>query len=219
MSRIAPILFALAAVTACKSKQKPEDKPAPTGSGTAVVAPAIDAPAAPAAKVKVPNPPVFGCLGWSPTEKAAACVTGTSGMGVEENYEVVFEGSSEPASKLDAADATLAKLAIEPFPSPAKGIKAGVNDLGGGASLVWTAKETDKGGDNQPPTTKHEIVVTCANKKTAEVVNTEIEGSTPTVTVWSVPDHVVIEVNTHIGREGESSETRTAMVLELATCM
>jgi hypothetical protein len=217
--RIASLLVLALAFTACKSKSKPEDKPE-VASGTAVVTPppAVDAAAAAAPPAEAVDAK-FGCLGWSPASKVAACVTGETAMGEDPKFQVVFLGGSEPVAKLADAKATITKLGIQPFASPAKEVKLpGKTDLGGGASMVWTSKVTNKGGPNIAPTTKHEVVVTCANKQKAELVKSEEEGSEPALMVWSVPDHVVIEVNTHVGREGESSDTREAMLLELATC-
>jgi len=62
------------------------------------------------------------------------------------------------------------------------------------------------------------VVVTCANKQEVELDKTEQEGLEIDFHVWSVPDHVVIEKETHIGREGESRSMRKVWLIELATC-
>jgi hypothetical protein len=234
MKHLASLVFVLAA---CKGKKNEPAAPPPTpGSASAVVVETDAAAAAPPAKVVTIAAGVanFGCLGWSRSAKAAACITGESALGEPAKYLLTFLGTEEPQAKitiksegsgedfyddLTAANAALSKLAVEPFAVDAKDIEPGkTTDLGGGASLTWTAKETVKGGENQPPTMKHLIVVTCANKKTAEVLAIEQDGTNPEIRAWSTPDHVVLDLETHIGREGESRRISTPMMLELATC-
>lgn len=230
----AAIAFAVLLV-ACKSK-KAEPTPPPPGSASAVVAvEPPDAAAAPPAKtVTVPAGVAnFGCLGWSKSTKSAACVTGESALGEPAKFALTYLGSTEAAipitvkqgggedmfEDVTAANASLAKLGVEPFAADAKDIEPGkTTDLGGGASLDWKTKETKKGGDNTAPTIRHEVVVTCANKSTAEVLKVEEEGNNPEIRFWSAPDVVVLDFETNIGREGESRRISTPMLLDLATC-
>jgi len=229
MNRTATLLIALTATGACKSKTKTEDKPV-VGSGSVIAT--IDAVLAPATNpVKLPSAAKFGCIGWNAATKSVACITGEDAMGEEPRYQIDYINSDEPPTKLavkdrtfgdvTAANATLAKLGIEAFPSPAKTIKGpvpGDSDLGGGALLVWAEKIMDEGGDNRAPTTAHEVSLTCANKQSVDLEKVEQEGISLEFHVWSVPGHVVIEEETHIGREGESRASSKAALFELATC-
>lgn len=232
MKRAMLFLSLAAALAACKSKSKSGDQPGSgSGSGSAVATASVDAAVA-AQTVKVPTGRAsFGCLGWNAKAKSAACITGEDAMGEEPRFQIDYVNGTEPATKLaikdgnfddsTAANATLAKLGMEPFPSPVKTVKSpqpGDTDLGEGARLVWSEKIMDEGGDNQAPTTAHEAYVTCANKQQVELDKVEQEGIDLDFYVWSVPGHVVIEEETHIGREGESRTMRKAVLLELATC-
>jgi len=235
----ASLLLALAAVPACKGKSS-DKAAAPAGSGTATAtlpsaSGSAPTPPPPDDAVKLPAGAAFGCLGWSATANVAACITGETSWTADPRYQLDLVGGSEPATRLaakradsgdtfeeaaaTAANAKLAKLGVQPF-SGLKEVKAGATtDLGGGASLAWTTKQTDEGGvDNTAPTNQHAIVVTCANKQTVEILEIEEEGTEPEIEVWSVPDHAVIELITKVAREGEYRETSTAMLLELATC-
>lgn len=238
MRSLASILFALAMLPACKSKKAdapPTPPPTPgSASGSAAPEPAPP-PAPPPAKVATIAAGVanFGCVGWSTTNKLAACITGESALGEAPKFQLTYLGGSEPPTKipikpgegedmfddLTAANAALAKLAVEPFVADAKDVEPGkTTDLGAGASVVWTAKETKKGGENVGPTMRHEVVVTCANKATAEILKVEEEGNNPAIRAWSAPGYIVFDLETNIGREGESRRISAPMLLDLATC-
>ncbi|MBA3394589.1 MAG: hypothetical protein H0T89_18225 [Deltaproteobacteria bacterium] len=117
-----------------------------------------------------------------------------------------------------AANSALARLNIQPFPNaPTQVTKPGTTVLGKDVSLVWTSKQTHKGGENMPPTHKHTAVVKCVGKS-IDLAASEIEGVNPTFTTWSVGDHVVIETIVTTAREGEYGEERSVAVVELATC-
>src|SRR5688500_8383564 len=168
MKHLASLLFVLAA---CKGKKtEPAAAPPTPGSASAAVV-EIDA-AAPAPKaVTVPAGVAnFGCLGWSKSAKAAACITGESALGEPAKFALTYLGGSEPPTPITvkqgggedmfddvtAANASLAKLGVEPFAGDAKDIEPGkTTDLGGGASIDWKTKETKKGGDNFGPTIRH----------------------------------------------------------------
>ena len=226
MKRAMLFLSLAIALAACKSKSKSGDQP---GSASAAPAPPD---ARVAITVKVPTgAATFGCIGWNAASKSAACITGESAAGEEPHYRIDYINSSEPATELSikdgtfgdatAANATLAELGMEALPSPATTIKGpvpGDSDLGGGAKLVWAEKIMDEGGDNKAPTTAHEVQLTCANKQEVELEKVEQEGISLTFHVWAVPGHALIEQVTYIGREGESRNTRKAVLLELATC-
>jgi hypothetical protein len=224
-------------LVACKGK-KPDAQPTPpptpgSASAVATVEPDAATPAPAKAVVIPPGVANFGCLGWSKSAKAAACITGESALGEPAKFALTYLGGTESPTPITvkqgggedmfddvtAANASLAKLGVEPFAGDAKDIEPGkTTDLGGGAALDWKTKETKKGGDNTAPTIRHEVVVTCANKATAEVLKVEEEGNNPEMRAWSAPEHVILDFETNIGREGESRRISTPMLLELATC-
>ncbi len=229
------VVWALAAWTACKGKPEKSGDPLPAGSATTAAPGSAVAPPSHRGAKLASGQPRLGCIGWSPTSKSAACVTGMQSATASENtYAVSYVGTPAPATKLafkttDAGDvleepsvsdanATLERLGVEPFAAPAQKIAAaGTTDLGKGATLVWTSKKTDDGGENQPETHKHTIVAKCG-ATTTELYASEGEGMNPTLAVWSFGDHAVIEVITTRALEGESSVEHSVRVIELATC-
>lgn len=228
--------FALAFVVlaACKDKA---DKAAPEQAPQAgsAAGSAVGSAAASQTAVKLSGGEAkFGCIGWAPATKTAACVTGVTQANEPSVYHVSYIGSSEPPTKLalgpdestdvlddasvTSANATLAELDVQPFPAPGKRLEvAATAELGKGASLVWTAVETDKGGENQAPTVKHTAAVKCATG-TAELVASEAEGVNPTFEVWQLGDHALIAIEQRMAREGEYGAEASAVLVDLATC-
>ncbi|MBL8621517.1 MAG: hypothetical protein JNK64_09445 [Myxococcales bacterium] len=233
----------LAAVTVgCKGKgdkaKGGDPTPAP-GTGSAVAA-TPDAAAAPAPDAAAPTPPPAGataakveagketprgCIGWASKLHAAACVTGTMTNG-EPDLQVAFVGSTtaaiavaaslgdDDAAKINAALATDGYVAPSGAATP---LVSGTPLTLGAATLTFTSKETAKGGDNVAPTTAVTLTAVCGGKD-VELLKAEREGVTPTVTVRSLDDRLLIEVTLQIAREGEQGSEHGVAVLDPATC-
>ena len=90
-------------------------------------------------------------------------------------------------------------------------------DLGKGVLLTFTKKQTRAGGDNQPPTMKHIVMAKCASGEVV-VLQREDEGGDAKVDVTTAGDRATINMHTHIGREGESSDQSDSATLDVATC-
>lgn len=91
-------VLALAVVAACKDKDK-SDKAAPAEAPQAGSA-AGSAAASPTAVKLSAGEATFGCIGWAPATKTAACVTGVTQANEPSVYQVSYVGASEPPSKL-----------------------------------------------------------------------------------------------------------------------
>jgi hypothetical protein len=226
-----------AALVGCKGEKadKASERPSVVAAETGSAAPTADvAPVAANAARLASGKPVLGCLGWSASAKIAACVVGETSAGESSVLQVKYLGSSEPATTLavkdsddgevlddasvSAVNATLARLGVQPFTSAVKEItKASTTDLGGGAKLEWKSKLISKGGKNMPPTYKHDVDVVCGDRMTS-IFASESEGEDPTLKVWNVADHTIIEVHIATAREGEYRVQLVAVVLEPASC-
>jgi hypothetical protein len=246
---------ALVALGACKVKgtDKGESGAAATGSGSgsavttgsgsaATPTESTDAGAAEPSDADARSPGAkllgvaakFRCIGWSATQKVAACVTGQTMSNEPSVYELHYLGSQEPPTKLDTQGAedrktfkpdgfitgykTLDKLEVQSLPETRKIVdKPHWTELGKGASLAWDSKQTNKGGPNQPPTVKHSVKVKCG-KTSVDVLDSESEGVNPSFHTWNLGDHALIEMTVHTGLEGEHGEEVSALLVELATC-
>lgn len=233
----------LAAVAAgCKGKgdkAKGGEPTPPPGTGSAVAPPAAATPPAPdaaaatpppagaaAAKVEAGKETPRGCIGWASKLHAAACVTGTMTNG-EPDLRVAFVGSATAAIAVaaslgdDDAAKINAALAINGYVAPsgaATPLVSGKPVTLGAATLTFTSKETAQGGDNVAPTTAVTLTAACGGKD-VELLKDEREGITPTVTVRSLDDRLLIEVTLQIAREGEQGREHGVAVLDPATCV
>ncbi len=225
------------ALTACgkkKDKEPAQTPPPPVAAVTdAAAAPAtIDAAAAPtppaagAVALTANQQPALGCFAWSDKLRAAACFTGTTGLGVDFEVQLHYVGAAGATpvavtetldqNTIDAANKYLADNAFA-APAAATPITAGKDVTVGGVTLSWARKESAPGGDNQPPTYKDRLVATCGTKKLT-LLDDETEGGDLTVTVHAQGDRVLVVQQMHVGREGESSDTLDAVVLDPAAC-
>jgi len=220
----------------CKGKEesKPPSSPSPVAAGSAAApsepaAPSATAPAAPAAPPAriATGEPAFGCFAWSPSLRAAACVTGTIDRSDgPPKLAVTFVGATSAPATLnetvdDAAakpiDAALAKDGYAALP-PGQKVEAGKPfDLGRGASVTVTEKETDAGGDNVAPTTKITATLTCGGKQIS-LYDHEDEGIGLAVHVHAVGSHVILGLASGQHREGESIDAFEAVVLDPSSC-
>lgn len=219
-------------IAACKDKQSNKNQPTgatPGGSAPAAAPASSAAPTVPTGSTGTPRAgaaPAFGCFAWSATAKAAACVAGVR-MSGDTRYTLHYlDGKTHEVTLPDpiddktaaAVNATLASAGYQPISGDVKPLTAGAPlAVGKDATLSFTATQTDPGGDNQPPTMKHEVSATCAGN-TTPVHENEHEGGTAKVTVRMIGGHAVIEIATHIGREGESGDILEAAVVDMATC-
>lgn len=229
---------ACAAAIGCKGKDSGDKvkagtpTPPPTATpDAAAAAPAPDAAATPppvaaiAAKVESGKETPRGCVGWSSKLHAAACVTGSMTNG-EPDLQVAFVGATaaaiavaaslndDDAAKINAALATDGYVALSGAATP---LVSGAPLTLGAATLTFTSKETAKGGDNVAPTTAVTLTAACGGKD-VELLKSELEGITPTVTVRSLDDRLLIEVTQAIAREGEQRTEHGVAVLDPATC-
>jgi hypothetical protein len=244
----------LAAVAGCKGKDK---QPAPTAGSAAGSAAAGSAAAGSAAgsaaegsaagsaapaggsELLVAGQVKAGCFAWSSTKQAAACIVGTSGLGVEVEFSLATVGVAAAKTKLELAPApedsgvgaiphvtpAAAKTANEALARDGFVALAGAPqtvtdkpvDLNG-VTFALTSKQTDPGGDNMPPTVKHTLTAKCGGKDVV-VHEIAVEGLDLTVGVRAPSaDYVIVELGEHVGREGESSDTSRAAVLDVKAC-
>lgn len=223
------------ALTACGKKDKDAAPATGTAPGTAPAtgaAPAtVDAAAAPtppaagAVALTTQTQPTLGCFAWSDKLKAAACFVGTTGLGVDFEVKLHYVGAAgaTPVAVTETldqntVDAANKYLADNGFAAPAtpKLLAAGDNTAGP-VTINWTRKQSAPGGDNQPPTYKDTLVATCGAKKLT-LLDTETEGGDLTAFATVQGDRVLVVQHMHVGREGESSDTLDATVIDPAAC-
>lgn len=175
------------------------------------------------------NPlPRAGCVGWSPTARAAACVTGwrNDHAAGESALSLEWVGSDEvpaeltdriTAAELDVLDAQLARGGYQALTGAGTALDPGTPTFVGGVTVAWTRTETVAMGENQPPTHRNLVTATCRDQ-TLAISDTELEGDSPTVTARALGDRVLIEVVIDIGREGEYGTHATAAVIDPTAC-
>jgi hypothetical protein len=177
-----------------------------------------------------------GCFGWSASKRAVACVVGTTGLGVGGKYAVVDVGTaatvlmevdadhtmpgSIPQLTADNVDALHEELAKGGY-APLAGAPQAVTDKQvevNGVAFTLTRKQTRPGGHMMPPTEKHTLTATCSGKPIV-LEQHEIEGLDLKVHVRAAgTDHVAVEIDGNIGREGERSDTAIAQLFDVKAC-
>lgn len=238
----------LGALAGCDQGRPRTTPPAPTGGAAivprdaalvprdaapadAVVSDAVPAPST----VQLPAKPAFGCIGWSPGAKAAACITGHSHSNEPSMFTLEFlqlgDAPPEPIelrttdwdeafvpADVTSANQALALLGVEPLTGTPDVIgEPGTHPIGTTAKLTWTSKLTNRGGDNIAPTHKHDVTARCA-RKSFRLLSSESEGVDPSLTVRRIEGHAIIEMTLSTGREGEYGEDVAVLLLDLATC-
>jgi hypothetical protein len=203
--------IAIAVLAACGGKKEP-------------------APVAPAAQLGAGATPALGCFAWSPSRKAAACVTGSISNGDPELF-VEYVGAGAPpglelskafdAAGLAAVNEALSRDGFTQLAGNDDAVTEGkafpVGPSASSLSILWTRTQTDPGGENQPPSHKNELVATC-NGKPVSLLTLEAEGDNPTVSVRTIGAHALVSLHVHIAREGEQADQFSAAVLDTATC-
>ncbi len=212
------VLALIVVVGACKGKESP------TGAGTAK--PTVDTVADVAAARLATGASTFGCFAWSARLKSAACIIGER-TPADGAYRLAFVGGQRPAVKLDAMiDSPTASLVNATLAEDGYAVLAATTtpltadspyDLGSGGSLTWSRKQTDAGGDNQPPTHENKVTARCAGA-TVSVLRDESEGDDPAVTIRTVGDHAIVELTIHVAREGEQSDHVQTAVVDTTSC-
>lgn len=196
------------------------------GAGTAPVETATSRAAAPPARIAT-GEPTFGCFAWSPSLRAAACVTGTVDRSDgPPKLAVTFVGAaSAPVSLTEIVDDAAAKpvddtLARDGYGALPEGRQVDAGrpfELGNGASVTVTATETAPGGDNLAPTTKITASVTCGGKQLS-LYDDEDEGIGLAVRVHQVGRHVILGLASGQHREGESIDAFEAVLIDTTSC-
>ncbi|HEY4182481.1 MAG TPA: hypothetical protein VGM90_36870 [Kofleriaceae bacterium] len=124
--------------------------------------------------------------------------------------------AAKPAT-VEAAKPTETTPKAEPAKTEPKELKPGSALTLGGTTLTFSSTETNKGGDNQAPTMKSSVAGKCAGKDII-VLEREDEGGDSTASVNADDKTVTVTLNTHIAREGETSDEQDVATLDLATC-
>ncbi|AKU95322.1 hypothetical protein AKJ09_01986 [Labilithrix luteola] len=230
--------FALLAVAACRkdggAEVAPETKAATVASGVSSASSTLAAPPPTAAKAGNPAllaagpAPALGCLAWSESRKAVACLSGaTSSVGASEERTMTYLGITEPARKVaspigaadaKAVNATLAQYGFATLDGPKTPLKAGTPAHFGTTTIDWSRKLTNKGGDNQAPTYETKVTASCAEGRTASIWREAIEGETSTITVRPFGTLLVVEWRADIAREGEVGQEHRAALVDGQTC-
>lgn len=195
--------------------------------------------AAPAGSVAIAEGEVKpGCFAWSASKQAAACIVGTAGLGVETELYLAYvgKGGSKMALELapsgdaapdamprvtaaaaKAASEALARDGFAPLAGAPQPVAADKPVTVNGVMFTLASQQTEKGGDNQPPTTKYTVTAKC--NPTVFNLENEGEGLDLSASVRAVDDvTVVIDRHSHVAREGESSDFYQAAVLSKTTC-
>jgi hypothetical protein len=221
-------LLLLSTLSACKEKgQNAAPSPSAPPAPLAAAAPTAVTTVTSARPATLPQgKPAFGCFAWSAEAKAAACVTGQRGFGVESDVALTYVGSSEKPTKLGSAvdaktvsaiDDVLARKRYLPLGSDKKVLSAEKPLETGTVKLTWTERPTRGGGDNEAPHHETKVVAKCAGREVVLLQN-EIEGGDPKVSARAVGEHVIVELAINVSREGENSDRFDAFVLDAATC-
>jgi hypothetical protein len=183
-----------------------------------------------------PGDQKHGCFAWSATTRSVACMVGTTGLGVGGQYvlavvgttvTVVTEANADPnvpgsppqlaADGVDYAHEELAKGGFAPLTGAPQAVTDKQLELNG-VAFTLTAKQTRPGGRMMPPTMKHTLTATCGGKPIV-LEQHEIEGLTLKANVRAAgTDHVVVEIDGNIGREGERSDTTIAQLFDVKAC-
>lgn len=221
------VVLALAACGKKKEAPKPEPEPAKVVDAAA---PAIDAAAAPPAPAPVQltagEETELGCVGWSPRLEAAACFTGVTGLGVDHDVALRYIGGTKvpPVAVAETlvdkvVTGANAYLTEHAFVALAPGVALTTDKplTIGGATFAWKRTETAPAGDNQPPTYKDELTITCEGGKVDPMI-TETEGGDLEVTLHDQGTRVLMVKKMHVGREGEQSDNLEAAVIDGRLC-
>lgn len=214
------VMAASALALGCKSATR-----GPAGPDNQGGAPAV----ATLARGDDANPvPRAGCVGWSATARAAACVIGwrNDHAAGESAVSLEWVGSDEvpaeltaavTAAELDALDAQLVGGGYLAFTGAGTALDPGTPTFVGGVTVAWTRTETVALGENQPPTHRNLVTATCRDQ-TLAVSDTELEGDAPTVTARALGDRVLVEVVIGVAREGEYGTHAAAAVIDPTAC-
>lgn len=225
------VLFCvLVLASACKKDEKaaPAADPKPEAAKPTEVAPTEAKPAVAAAPAAggvklVAGEAKFGCLAYAESNKTAACITGESGSTEKEFSLEILGGAAAVkvtlAEKIDDAMVAQGKDIggdYVAFTAPATKLEHDkAADLGGGASLKHTVKVKDPGGPNVAPTEEHKVLAICGGKETV-VWEVAEEGRQLEVAYRKVSAGALVEITTHLGREGEFASGFEAKIVDPA---
>lgn len=203
------IALAVIALAACKTSS-------PTGTTT-------PEPAKTVAKFPRGATTPFGCFAHSESTKSFACVTGSRSLGIDPTLELRYLGSPAtadelaeqplPEARITELDATLARDFYWALDGASTPLTAQPLALAG-TTITWKRNQTSPGGDNMAPT--FDDSVTCGT--TAIFESKEGEGIDYKLAVRTVGTLGLLEVTSHVGREGESTDAFEAVVFDTATC-
>ena len=167
-----------------------------------------------------------GCFAWSESKKAAACVVGDQGTGGNE-VQLAYVGTAARTTLAESVDENTAKkenevLARDGFVAFAdQAVEVPQNTktaAGGSLSLTWSIKQTTKGGNNVAPSHTGKVTATCNGKDTVIYEQKNVEGTTFEVLLRKLPTHALVEIKTHIAREGEFGHGTDAFLIDTASC-
>ena len=240
----ASVLVLVTAAGACNGddqRAKPALAPVvrtPAGGSSAAPAKAAGSSAADAAPAPVAavsgtarlaaGPARLGCVAWSSTASAAACVIGSGGTDSAVR-NLVFVGAADGAPVINlpdvideadanAANAELVRGGYQALAGAVTTLRAGdALDLGNGVVLRH-AHEPSKAGAASDDASGHDTVVAICGGKTVQVASRPSGIGPAVVTVRALAGHALVEVTRGIDFEGDHGNAVDAMVLDLASC-
>lgn len=164
--------------------------------------------------VSLPTGTRLGCFGWSMQLRTAACIVGREDANAKE-LKLAFIGAENIASIPLAGDASKANdtLEREGFGAlkvaPTRLVNRKPKTLNG-ATLRFTTI--------QSPEKNHYALLALLNGQSIPLFEQESEGLTVTANVRAIGvDHVLVELASHIAREGEVSDSLDVILLDTAT--
>lgn len=232
------LLLLLVITTACKKSDdstrsdepaKPttvETSPAPVRTEPPDTAPSNAPTAGSPAKLAL-GETHQGCIGWSATKKAAACILGEDSDQVHEAY-LVYVGTERPRTSLAESidentakreNETLAKDGYVAFTDKPVDVAQGTKTAAGGSlSITWTLKQTKEGGNNVAPSYSGDVILTCGGKDETLYHQLDEEGLEFAVTLRKLGTHALVEMKLERAREGEFRRTTRVFLMDTASC-
>jgi hypothetical protein len=168
----------------------------------------------------LPGPVAFGCFGWSPSSRIAACVTGNTGFVLTPQIHLELVGSSKQipvgthldASSAAALDATLARNEISRIGEPRIQVDEATPRRAGKAVFFLSR------GARRPRPTVYDMVgytLTTACGGDEVTIFRDTHTGTITVSLIGFGDDVLIEKTMQVAPQVTSFE---AVVFDTASC-
>ena len=164
--------------------------------------------------VTLPTGSRLGCFGWSMQLRTAACIVGQEDANAKD-LKLAFIGAESIASIPLGGDASKADETLEREGfgalkvAPTRLVNRKPKTLNG-ATLRFTTI--------QSPEKNHYALLALLNGQSISLFEEENEGLTVTAKVRAIgADHVLVELASHIAREGEVSDRLDVILLDTAT--